>query len=155
MLSKCRSLTHPGGLHNFLPGGRSSRLFRGTIPMAACMIVMNFLNFIFQFYSWLVFWRTFAQLFLHNRDSLIPSCHLRISVPPWRPITTSAPEVVRSLTRGYYDSYLRKMTPTDVLLASPWEEDEKKKKKDRHVSARWWGIMARHSYVILELLSTL
>lgn len=40
--------THPGGLHSFLPGGSSSRLFRGTIPMAACMMVMNFLNFIFQ-----------------------------------------------------------------------------------------------------------
>lgn len=42
------ALTHPGGLHSFLPGGSSSRLFRGTIPMAACMMVMNFLNFIFQ-----------------------------------------------------------------------------------------------------------
>lgn len=39
--------THPEGLHSFLPGGRSSRLFRGTIPMAACMMVINFLNFIF------------------------------------------------------------------------------------------------------------
>lgn len=39
--------THPGGLHSFLPGGSSSRLFKGTIPIAACMIVMNFLNFIF------------------------------------------------------------------------------------------------------------
>lgn len=31
--------------------------------------------------------------------------------------------------RGYYDYYLQKMTPTDVLLASLREEDKKKKKK--------------------------
>lgn len=41
------NLTHPWGLHSFLPGGKSSRLFSGTMPIAACMIVMNFLNFIF------------------------------------------------------------------------------------------------------------
>lgn len=60
--------------------------------------------------------------------------------------------------RGCYDYCLRKMTPTDVLLASPWKEDENKKKPGTFLPGGGLavrGTMARHSYIILELLSTL
>lgn len=45
-LSSISYITHPEGLHNLRPGGSSSRLLRGVIPAAACMMVMNFLYFI-------------------------------------------------------------------------------------------------------------
>lgn len=47
-LSSISYITHPEGLHNLRPGGSSSRLLRGAIPAATCMMVMNFLYFILK-----------------------------------------------------------------------------------------------------------
>lgn len=130
--------------------------------MAACMIVMNFLNFMFSIYltashaerrsNWCYIpmarfvqkckitctYIAFAHLLLHNQDlprSFLPPQNVSYSMTPNHDISPQSGVVP---CRGCYDYYLRKKTPTAVLLASPREEDLKNK-TDRHVSARRWA----------------
>ncbi|MEQ2236654.1 hypothetical protein ILYODFUR_014867 [Ilyodon furcidens] len=108
------NLTHPGGLHSFLPGGRSSRLFKGTTPIAACMIVMNFLNFIFYVSSNdIPQTNTGAVLSSLNvlsspsESSDAQSPFLTASASPWQQASDPAHRSATSPCRGYYETHSR------------------------------------------------
>lgn len=162
----CAAPTHPGGLQSFLPGGSSSRLFRGTIPMAACMIVMNFLNFIFQ-----IALRT--QKASHWAPRAGCRCASADHAPKERPVREAdskskhlpspcrhqdaaklataeksssfrghkARESEVPRCSGYYEPLLTSaLSLTDVLLALASEGgEEDKRKTSSHVSARRWA----------------
>lgn len=101
--------THPGGRHSFLPGGRSSRLFRGTTPIAACMIVMNFLNFIFHVSSDSIPGTVTAAPLSsphpppsHRMRSLFSLPLLGASVSPWQQASAPAQRSATSPCRGHH-----------------------------------------------------
>lgn len=152
--------THPGGLHSFLPGGNSSRLFRGTIPMAACMMVMNFLNFIFQIHP-----RMYRKA-SHGEAQCVGRCyasadHLpkesrgRFKTETFAPLRPSwgccklaggenglspSVDINRSVKgprcSGYYEPPAhQRLSLTDVLLALLSEAEDKRKTRPRFCQA--------------------
>lgn len=146
--------------------------------MAACMMVMNFLNFIFQ-----------IPLQMHQKEvtrgghgASDAATLLRVIFPKKRAKSPEADlkskrrklasvENGLLLLRGHKPTRQRspaqrllrapaqqRLSLTDVLLAL-LSEREDKRETSGHVSARRWagreGMTARHSYIILDLLWTL
>lgn len=156
-------LTHPGGLHSFLPGGRSSRLLRGTIPMAACMMVMNFLNFIFEPSA--VSPLTTA---LHTPHAT-HNGSTNISLPSaifWKEALTSNP-LCHHCAHCHHTHYTEPTEPcplaTRFAITSPvsptvgsdrWFFPSEKRNGQQSCYWRWAGpegMTARHCYITLEI----
>lgn len=80
------SHTYSDSFHGFHRGGSSSFLLRGAIPRAACITVMNFLYFIFNFSFFIIYSRLFFFFFLPWTSimqkaqpvELLPDAHLAV-----------------------------------------------------------------------------